>query len=122
MNLFLYWGKIISNIEILYRKSKGENMTDHTNCNHDHDHDHCDHDEELQIIELEMEDGREFNCIVLGVFDFEDEEYIALLPEDEEIGEDVLIYGFKEIDENEIELVFIEDEDKFYRVAEEFET
>ncbi len=94
-------------------------MTDHSNC--DHEHGHCDHDEELQIIELEMEDGREFSCIVLGVFDYEGEEYIALLPEDEEIGEDVLIYGFNEVGEDEIELVFIEDEDKFYKVAEEFE-
>ena len=60
-------------------------------------------------------------CIVLGIFECENEEYIALLPEDEEDGEDVFIYKYKEIDEEEVELDIIESEEEFEKVSKTFE-
>ena len=59
-------------------------------------------------------------CIVLGIFECENEEYIALLPEDEEDGEDVFIYKYKEIDEEEVELDIIESEEEFEKVSKTF--
>ncbi|MDQ0507717.1 Uncharacterized protein conserved in bacteria [Aedoeadaptatus ivorii] len=91
---------------------------------HDHNHDHQHEGEELDVITLTLEDDSELDCAVIGVFEFEDKEYIALMPLDgDEIDEDasVLIYEYDEIDENEMELVFIEEEDRFNKVAEEFE-
>ena len=71
-------------------------------CGHDHDHEH---EDGYQTITLTLEDDSEMVCIVLGIFECEDQEYIALLPEDEEDGEDVFIYKYKEINEEEVEKV-----------------
>ena len=86
---------------------------------HDHDHDH-DH-EEMEIITLTLEDDTELECAVMGIFEVEDKEYIALLPlGDEEEEEDVLLYGYKEISEEEFELALIEEEEEFELVSEAF--
>ncbi len=77
---------------------------------HDHDHEHED------VIYLTTEDGEEMACNVLGVFDYKEDEYIALLPEDTET---VYIYGFKEIDE-EIDLTRIEDEELYKNISDVF--
>jgi len=80
-------------------------------CGHDHDHDH-----EENMIYLTTEEGEEMACAVLGVFDFEAQEYIALLPENTETA---FIYGFNE-DGEEIELTRIEDEDHYQKVSDVF--
>lgn len=76
-------------------------------------------DEEIEVITLEFDDGESMECEVLGVFEFDKKEYIALLPKDG--SDDVYIYGYKELDEEEFELVDITDEDEFKKVAEAFE-
>ncbi len=80
-------------------------------------HDHEEHD--VECLTLEFDDGAEVQCEVIGVFDVENKEYIALLPEDES-GE-VYIYGYKEINEEEFELEDIEDDAEFERVVAEFD-
>lgn len=87
-------------------------------CGHDHDHEH---EDGYQTITLTLEDDSEMVCIVLGIFECEDQEYIALLPEDEEDGEDVFIYKYKEINEEEVELDTIESEEEFEKVSKTFE-
>ncbi|MCD1146955.1 DUF1292 domain-containing protein [Peptoniphilus sp. KCTC 25270] len=78
--------------------------------------------EEVQTIVLTLEDDSELECLVIGVFDFEGKEYIAMTPDFEgEEEAEILIYEFKELDEEEIELNFIESEEVFNRVAEEFD-
>ena len=90
------------------------------NCGNDHDSCGCGcGEEEKDLITLEFDDGVELECEVLGIFEFEKKEYIALLPTDG--SDDVYIYGYKELDEEDIELVDIEDQDEFKRVADEFE-
>ena len=54
----------------------------------------------------------------MGIFDVEDKEYIALLPDDG--TDDVYLYGYKEINDEEFELVDIEDDDEFEKVSAAF--
>jgi uncharacterized protein YrzB (UPF0473 family) len=75
--------------------------------------------EEADYITLEFEDGQEVECEIMGVFDLDGKEYIALIPEDE--SDDVYIYGYKEIGDDEFELVDIEDDAEFDRAVEEFD-
>lgn len=75
--------------------------------------------EEVDFITLEFDDGVEVECEIMGVFDFEGKEYIALIPNDD--TDDVYIYGYKEIGEDEFELVDIEDDAEFEKVVAEFD-
>lgn len=91
---------------------------------HDHNHDHEHEHEEVEVITLTLEDDSELECAVIGIFPFEEKEYIALMPLDGgDIDEDasVLLYEYNEIGDDDLELVFIEDEDYFNKVADEFE-
>jgi hypothetical protein len=79
------------------------------NCNHDH--------EDMDIIYLTLEDDSELECEVIGIFEVEDKSYIALIP----IGdEEVLLYGYKELENEEFDLLSIEDEEEFELVSEAF--
>ncbi|NCB42966.1 MAG: DUF1292 domain-containing protein [Clostridia bacterium] len=79
--------------------------------------DEADNDEDF--ITLEFEDGEEIVCEIMGVFEVDGKEYIALIPDDQ--TDDVYIYGYSEISEEEFDLVDIEDDDEFNKVVEEFE-
>ncbi len=76
-------------------------------------------EEEAEFITLEFEDGVEVECEIMGVFEFDGKEYIALIPEDG--TDDVYIYGYKEIGEEEFELIDIEDDAEFEKVVAEFD-
>ncbi len=75
--------------------------------------------EEADFITLEFDDGAEVECEIMGVFDFEGKEYIALIPDDD--TDDVYIYGYKEVGDDEFELVDIEDDSEFEKVVAEFD-
>ena len=75
--------------------------------------------EETEVITLEFDDGVEVECEIMGVFDYEGKEYIALIPDDG--SDDVYIYGYKEVGEEEFELVDIEDDAEFEKVVAEFD-
>ena len=75
--------------------------------------------EEADFITLQFDDGVDVECEILGLFDFEGAEYIALLPDDS--TDDVYIYGYKEINDEEFELIDIEDDDLFDKVVAEFD-
>lgn len=68
---------------------------------------------------LEFEDGKEIECEIMGVFEVEGKEYIALLPNDG--SEDIYLYGYREVNEDEFEMLDIEDDDEFEKVAAEFD-
>ena len=70
------------------------------------------------FITLEFENGEEVECEIMGIFDVDDKEYIALLPDDG--TDDVYLYGYKEISDEEFELVDIEDDEEFERVSAAF--
>ncbi len=75
--------------------------------------------DEADIITLEFEDGTELECEIMGVFDYNGKDYIALIPLDD--SDDVYIYGYNEVGEDEFELVDIEDDDLFQNVVAEFD-
>ena len=76
--------------------------------------------ETADIITLEFDDGKEVECEILGVFDVDDKEYIALIPEDD--SDEVYIYGYVENeDDDEFELLDIDDNDEFDKVVKVFE-
>ena len=76
-------------------------------------------DDEDLYITLEFDDGTEVEAEIMGTFDVDGKEYIALLPDDG--SDDVFLYGYKEVGDDEFELVDIEDDEEFKKVAEEFD-
>ena len=76
--------------------------------------------DEMDIITLEFDNGDEVECEIMGVFDFNGKEYIALIPDDG--TDDVYIYGYKEVGEDEFELIDIEDDAEFEAVVAEFDS
>lgn len=75
--------------------------------------------EEADFITLQFDGGEDIECEILGIFDVEDKEYIALLPDDD--SEDVYIYRYNELPDDEFELLDIEDDEEFDKVSEEFD-
>lgn len=76
-------------------------------------------EEEVDVLTLEFDDGTEVECEIMGVFDCDGKEYIALIPNDK--SDDVFIYGYKEVGDEEFELVDIEDDEEFERAVAEFD-
>jgi hypothetical protein len=75
--------------------------------------------DDVDILTLEFDDGEVVECEIMGVFDFEGKEYIALIPHDG--SDDVFIYGYQEVGEDEFELIDILDDDEFEKVVAEFD-
>lgn len=69
------------------------------------------------IMHLTLEDDRQIDALVLGYFEVDEKEYVALLPEEEE---DVLVYEYIELEDEAFDLRHIEDEDEFESVSEAF--
>ncbi len=77
------------------------------------------YEDEAEFITLEFEDGTEVEAEIMGIFDVEGKEYIALIPDDD--SDDVYLYGYKEVSDEEFELIDIEDDDEFDKVVKVFE-
>ena len=75
--------------------------------------------DDAEYITLQFDDSDDIECEILGIFDFEEKEYIALLPQDG--SDDEYIYEYKEINDEEFDLIDIEDDALFEKVAAEFE-
>ena len=71
-----------------------------------------------QIITLEFDDGVSFDCGIMGIFDVEGKDYIALEALDG--SEDVYLSGYRPT-EDDFDLLDI-DEETFEKVAAEFES
>ena len=71
-------------------------------------------------IQLLADDGSaiEQECMIIGVFDVEGQDYIALAPTDD--NETVLIYGYTQVDDEQFQLADIEDEATYMKVVAEF--
>ena len=73
-------------------------------------------DDENQTIDLVLDDGTSMTCDVIGLFEVDDVEYIALA---EPESDNILIYIYEEIGD-EVSLKNIEDEDEYQAIADEF--
>ena len=74
-------------------------------------------DQDLPTITLTLEDDTELECSVIGTFDVDDLNYIALVPIN---GDEVMIYQFSEDDEGNMNLSLIESEEEFEKVSSAF--
>ena len=72
-------------------------------------------------IKLTLEDDSVMECNVLTALECNGKDYIALVPVEPETEGDVFLYGFKEIAENDIELINIEDKQELNDVFNAFE-
>ena len=91
-------------------------------CDHDHDHFADDDIEESDpILELEDPDtGETFSFFLADQFDFEDEEYAVLVPDDEDAEEYFIArMGFDDNDEAYIETLADDEIDKIYDAYEQ---
>ena len=84
---------------------------DHCGCG-------CGCEDDMDVIYLTLDDDTELECNVLGIFEVEDYEYIALAPID---NDQVLLYRYEEDDEG-FDLINIEDDEEFEIVSEAFYT
>lgn len=88
-------------------------------CGHNHSHDECDCgcEHEHHTMTIITDENEELKCSILGTFDVDDNEYIALLP----MGEDeVLIYRFILHEDDSFELLNIETDEEFEKVEDVF--
>ncbi len=85
-------------------------------------------DEEIMTVELDLDDGRTVECEVLTILEVEGNDYVALLPIDEQPDNDeegeVWFYGIKgdayDMSE-EPELFYIEDDETYEKVTDAFD-
>ncbi len=80
--------------------------------------------EEVEMMTLELEDGTTLECEIISCFDVDNQSYIALLPVDcpEDFDDDeVLIYRYFELPNDEFTLESIDDEEEFEIVADAFD-
>lgn len=68
-----------------------------------------DDDYEAEYVTLSFDDGDEVECEVYGVFECDGKEYIALIPDDD--SDDVYIYGYKELEDDDYDLIDLDDEE-----------
>ncbi len=108
------------------KEVKNKENDEHEHCGEcgcgDHSHDHSkDMVNEDTMVHLVLEDDTEMECEVLGIFEVEEDEYIALLPTDEDQAEGgVLLYKYVELNDEEFDLVSIDEDEEFEKVADVF--
>lgn len=96
-------------------------MSEQNNCNCGHDD--CSCGEEAVTVTLTLDNDEVVDCAVLTIYEAAGQEYIALLPlDDNEENEDgdVYIYKYKEEDGEPV-LENIEDDDEYERAADAFD-
>ena len=76
--------------------------------------------EETITITLEFDNDEKVEAEPLFIFDVNGKDYIALIPVDEE-ADDVFLFVYNELDNDEFEFLDIESDEEFDLVAKEFE-
>ena len=84
-------------------------------------------DEDAMFVTLDLDNGTQIECEILTIFEVNKQDYIALLPLDEN-GEnsdgEVWLYGYRENENDpneEPELIFIHDDDEYDAVSDAFD-
>lgn len=72
------------------------------------------------VIKLEFEGDKAIDCFVIGTFDFDGKEYMAVFPDDG--SDEVYLYEYVQLDDKRFSLNKIESKDRWEKVAEEFST
>lgn len=79
---------------------------------------------EYNTVTLSFENGKNEDFAVIEQFKIDDQEYIALLPveEDSQMGEDILLFKYFEGENDNFTIEIIEDDDEFENVCDYFES
>jgi uncharacterized protein YrzB (UPF0473 family) len=80
--------------------------------------------DEEEIITLTFDDGSSITCTIVAIFPVEGQDYAALLPNEPMDGiepEELLLYRYVELEGEEVDLLTIDDEDEFDKVADAFD-
>ena len=82
-------------------------------------------DETDMLVTLSLDDGSEVECGILTIFDIEEQDYIVLIPLDEDGNEnkegEVFIYRYFEDEEGNPSLENIENDEEYEIVADRFD-
>lgn len=82
-------------------------------------------EEKMDQVTLTLEDESELLCDVISVFPVninnEEQQYIALLPNDGKPDSEIYLYRFIQHSEEDIELINIEDDEEFDAVSDAFD-
>ena len=78
----------------------------------------CEEELEAELLVFENEDGKEETFEVIGVFEVEEKDYIAL--QSQEDGS-ILLCNYIEIEDGEYEVEEIEDDEEFSKVSDAFD-
>lgn len=82
-------------------------------------------DDDDIFVTLDMDDGTQVECEIITIFDLGDQDYIVLLPLDEDGGEDtegtVYIFRYFEDEEGNPSLENIQSDEEFEAVEERFD-
>ncbi|MGN0368175.1 MAG: DUF1292 domain-containing protein [Wujia sp.] len=76
------------------------------------------------IVDMVLDDGTELSCEVVAIFPVGDRDYIALLPNKVIDGyeeDEVFLYRYTELGDDDIELGQIESEEEYEAVADAFD-
>ena len=107
-------------LEIKEKETKSMSEHKHDcNCGHDD----CNCNDETVTVTLTLDNDETVECAVLTIYSIGENEYIALLPLDEDGENDegeVYIYRYKEVD-GEPTLDNIEDDDEYEAAADAFD-
>ena len=72
-------------------------------------------------VTLELDDGKELECVVLKIFRAGEHEYIAVTPQDTDEDGEVYLYRFVETPDGQPDLTNIEDDDEYEIAADRFD-
>ena len=88
-------------------------------CGCDHDHEH----EEMETMTLTLDDDTELECGIIGVFEVDGKEYIALLPLDGREAEDGEVYLYRYVEDinGNPDLENIDSDEEYEIVADAFD-
>ncbi len=80
-------------------------------------------EEELpeMTVTLDLDDGTTVDCAILTILEVEGQDYIALLPIDDEEEGEVYLYRYLESDDGEPSLDNILDDEEYDKVADAFD-
>ncbi|HIS47639.1 MAG TPA: DUF1292 domain-containing protein [Candidatus Scybalocola faecigallinarum] len=80
-------------------------------------------DDEEATVTLTLDDGSELECAVLSIFPAGENQYIALIPLDQEDSDEgeVYLYRFQEFENGEIQLDNIIDDEEYELVSDAFD-
>ena len=75
---------------------------------------------EETTVTITLEDDSTIDCVVLTIFEADDREYIAVMPEDEN-NENVYLYRYCELEDGQPELTNIETDEEYEIVSDAFD-